>query len=329
LLQLRNWGKLKGAHGWQPMHASIANPQGKLLGAALLLMRTLPLRVGKIAYIPCGPVVDWDRPDLVDGVINTTLKQAHRHGAMAVVMEPDLFDTPSDRHLLKQLGFVQLDFHVQPRRTICVNLDVDEEVDLLAAMKQKTRYNIGLAKRKGIVVRPSANTPADIATFYNMMQVTADRDTFGIHAQRYYEDFMALFAPETARLLIAEHEGQALAGLIVTAVGARATYLYGASTNEKRELMPTYLLQWEAMRWARAQGCVSYDLWGVPDEDEDFLEANFEARHEGLWGVYRFKRGFGGQVVRRIGAWTKVLSPVRWRLYELARKVRKTTGLGN
>lgn len=328
LLQLRNWGKLKSAHGWQAAHASIATPQSRLMGTSLLLFKQLPMGLGRIAYVPCGPVVDWDRPDLVDGIINATMKQARRHGAMAVVIEPDLFDTPSDQHLLERQKFAPLDFAIQPRRTVLVNLDVDEEVDILAAMKQKTRYNIGLAKRKGVVVR--AGTPDDAAAFYQMMQVTAERDTFGIHGFDYYQDFVRLFArddTDAARLLIAEHEGQPLAGLIVTAVGKLGTYLYGASTNLKRELMPTYLLQWEAMLWARRRGCLSYDLWGIPDEDEATLEAQFENRNDGLWGVYRFKRGFGGQVVRHIGAWVQVLSPWRWKLYQLARKFRKTTGL--
>jgi peptidoglycan pentaglycine glycine transferase (the first glycine) len=91
--------------------------------------------------------------------------------------------------------------------------------------------------------------------------------------------------------------------------------------------MAPYLLQWEAMRWARARGCATYDLWGVPDEDEAALEAGFEARHDGLWGVYRHKRGYGGQLVRHVGAWARVLSPLRWRAYEAARRLRKTHGL--
>jgi lipid II:glycine glycyltransferase (peptidoglycan interpeptide bridge formation enzyme) len=164
------------------------------------------------------------------------------------------------------------------------------------------------------------------------MKATAERDTFSIQTPAYYRDFMMLFgradnALASARLLIAEYQGKPLAGLIVAALGERATYLYGASSNEHRELMPTYLLQWEAMTWARQRGCKTYDLWGAPDEDEAALEANFETRSDGLWGVYRFKRGFGGQIVRHIGAWAAVLSPLRWWLFNQARRVRRTTGL--
>ena len=98
----------------------------------------------------------------------------------------------------------------------------------------------------------------------------------------------------------------------------RYCYMYGASSDEHRNLMPTYLLQWEAMLWAREQGCRSYDLWGVPDEDEETLEAEFTQRSDGLWGVYRFKRGFGGRLVRTAGAWDLVYAPLRYRLYTAA-----------
>ena len=331
LLQTRPWGELKALHGWRALHSTVVSTTHKILGVSLILTRTLPRGLGKLAYVPRGPVVDWDNEEFATATVNTTSKLARRHGAIALIIEPDLFDTPSDQHLLSRCGLQPLPFTVQPRRTVLVNLDVDEEVDILAGMKQKTRYNIGLARRKGVVIR--TGNIDDAAVFYNMMQTTADRDTFSIHPYEYYRDFLSLFAPDNdeqsmARLFIAEYQGQPLAAVIATAVGKRAIYLYGASTNEKRELMPTYLLQWEAMLWARSKGCVSYDLWGVPDEDESTLEAQFEQRNDGLWGVYRFKRGFGGQVVRHIGAWVKVFSPLRWWLYQQASRLRKTHGLG-
>ena len=99
-------------------------------------------------------------------------------------------------------------------------------------------------------------------------------------------------------------------------LGERAYYFYGGSSNEERNRMPTYLLQWEAMRWAKARGATHYDLWGVPDEDEETLEANFETRDDGLWGVYRFKRGFGGKLIREPDAWDRVYSPMMYKLYQ-------------
>jgi lipid II:glycine glycyltransferase (peptidoglycan interpeptide bridge formation enzyme) len=170
-------------------------------------------------------------------------------------------------------------------------------------MKQKTRYNIRLAEKKGVIVRPWD----DLESFHKMMLLTGGRDGFGVHAREYYQRAYELLHPkQMGELLLAEYEGKFLAALFVASYGKRAYYLYGASTDEERNRMPTYLLQWEAMKWAKARGCEEYDLWGVPDEEEPTLEANFETRHDGLWGVYRFKRGFGGELKRAAQAMDKV-----------------------
>jgi peptidoglycan pentaglycine glycine transferase (the first glycine) len=105
--------------------------------------------------------------------------------------------------------------------------------------------------------------------------------------------------------------------LMAFARGDRAWYFYGASTEEERNRMPAYLLQWEAMRWAGSRGCRWYDLWGVPDAEEEELEANFTQRADGLWGVYRFKRGFGGELKRSAGAWDRVYQPLLYRLIQI------------
>jgi lipid II:glycine glycyltransferase (peptidoglycan interpeptide bridge formation enzyme) len=211
---------------------------------------------------------------------------------------------------------------IQPPRTLLIDLAGDEE-QVLARMKQKTRYNIRLALKKGIVVRSSE----DLDAFYSLMQVTGGRDSFGVHSLPYYRLAYELFHRRgNCELLMAEFKGEPLAGLMVFANGRRAWYFYGASANEHRERMPTYLLQWEAMRWARSLGCTLYDLWGVPDEDEETLEANFAKRSDGLWGVYRFKRGFGGQLRRAAGPWDRVYNPLLYTLYRWWTGVRSAPG---
>jgi len=201
--------------------------------------------------------------------------------------------------------------NIQPPRTLVVSLlGTDDEI--LARMKQKTRYNIRLAKKKEVTVRPWDDLPA----FYQMMLVTGGRDRFGVHSLAYYQRAYELFHPAgMAELLVAEYGGKPLAALMVFARGRRAWYLYGASNNEERNRMPTYLLQWEAMHWAKARGCEQYDLWGVPDADEDVLEADFTGRNDGLWGVYRFKRGFGGELKRAVQALDRVYNPLLYWLY--------------
>jgi len=202
-----------------------------------------------------------------------------------------------------------------------VDLRGSEEA-VLGRMKQKCRYNVRLAEKKGVTVRAWN----DLDGFHRMMLVTGERDTFGVHAAAYYRQAYELFhADGTAELLVAEFEGRPLAALMVFARGKRAWYLYGASTDLERNRMPTYLLQWEAMRWARARGAEDYDLYGVPDADEATLEAQFESRHDGLWGVYRFKRGFGGELRRAVPALDRVYTPLLYRLY-LARMAGREAG---
>ncbi len=214
-------------------------------------------------------------------------------------------------HLDGGLRARQSEHNIQPARTVIVDLHGSDE-DILGRMKQKCRYNIRLAEKKGVVVRQWN----DLEHFHGMMQETGGRDGFAVHSSAYYRRAYDLFhASGGCELLVAEHESTPLAALMVFRQGIRAWYLYGASTDTDRNRMPTYLLQWEAMRWAKAHGCLEYDLWGVPDADEQVLEANFEHRQDGLWGVYRFKRGFGGAVKRAAQAVDVVFNPVLYKLY--------------
>ena len=187
-------------------------------------------------------------------------------------------------------------------------------------MHQKTRYNIRLAAKKEVAVE----TWSDLEAFGRMMQDTAARDGFGAHAPAYYARAFELFHPEGAcELLVARHAGMTLAALMVFARGQRAWYLYGASLDVDRQRMPAYLLQWEAMRWAKSRNCTTYDLWGVPDAELEALEHDFATRSDGLWGVYRFKRGFGGELVRSIGAWDRVYHPRRYALFQQLARWRR------
>jgi lipid II:glycine glycyltransferase (peptidoglycan interpeptide bridge formation enzyme) len=226
-------------------------------------------------------------------------------------LEPDETDPLFNATLMSSQGFRPSGHTIQPSRTLIVDLSPDED-DILAGMHQKTRYNIRLAGRKDVTVRPWD----DLVAFGRMMNRTGERNEFGVHLPAYYKQAYALFHPEgQCEVLVAEYDGQPLAAVMVFARGRRAWYFYGASLDIERKRMPTYLLQWEAMRWAKAKGCLEYDLWGVPDEDEESLEAQFTDRSDGLWGVYRFKRGFGGRLHRTPGAWDRVYKPLPYLMY--------------
>jgi len=296
LLQTSAWGRLKSDYGWEAVH--IAN---EVCGAQMLF-RKLPLGFS-IAYIPRGPVgEDWSslQPEM-DEVCRS-------RRAIFLKIDPDGWDdVPLTNRELFRPGKP-----IQPRRTILVSLSGTEE-DWLARMKQKCRYNIRLAQKSGVVVRPSE----DVAVFASLMTATAERDGFGVHEKAYYDMVVQQFISSgNGVMLFAEFEGVPLAAVIVLKYGNRAYYMYGASSDLERQRMPAYLVQWEAMRWAASQGCISYDLWGVPDEDLDMLEAQFTTRQDGLWGVYRFKRGFGGEVKRSPETIDRVYIPALYSAYK-------------
>lgn len=308
LLQTGEWGELKAAFGWEAVRLI----SEELHGGTQVLFRKLPLGY-KIGYLPKGPVGSPESPEFWDEVHRVCVKRK----AIFLKVELDIWDSPSALeqapHSLSQwLRPVRISPHnIQPPRTIIVDL-IDSEEQILARMKQKTRYNIRLAEKKGVIVRAWD----DLRSFHKMMLLTGGRDGFGVHALEYYQHaYELLHSKQMAELLVAEYAGKALAALFVARHGDRAYYLYGASTEEERNRMPTYLLQWEAMKWARAQGCREYDLWGVPDEDEATLESQFEKRSDGLWGVYRFKRGFGGELKRAAQAMDQVFNPFLYWAY--------------
>jgi len=308
LLQTWAWGELKRPYGWTPLRLAVEQEGAWLAGAQVLFRRVGPLSMG---YIPKGPVLLQDTPEVTAVLWRGIRAAARRMGAVALKVEPEWRDSDQSRHdWLRAHGLAPSADCIQPRRTIIIDLCSSEE-ELLARMKQKWRYNIRLSERKGVTVRTGG--AADIAAFHALMQVTGARDRFGIHTEEYYRRAWTLFAgEERVRLLLASYDGQLLAGLMAFAFNGQAWYMYGASSDERRDLMPNHQLQWRAMQWARERGCTQYDLWGITDLDPDSASAE-------LTGVQRFKEGFGGEVVRYVGAYDQVYCAP---LYGLMRRLR-------
>jgi peptidoglycan pentaglycine glycine transferase (the first glycine) len=301
LLQTGEWGELKSAFGWKPVR--IVNGE---VGVQILF-RKLPLGF-TIGYIP-KLAIGSHQPALSRELWREIDSACKQNRAIFIKLEPDLWNEQGSETWNAKLETSP--HNIQPPRTIIIDIHGSEE-EILARMKQKTRYNIRLAEKKGVTVRGWD----DLVSFHKMMQLTSGRDGFGIHSREYYQRAYELLHPkQMGEILVAEYEGKPLAALFVARHGNRAYYLYGASTDEERNRMPAYLLQWEALKWAKACGCQEYDLWGVPDEDENTLEANFETRQDGLWGVYRFKRGFGGELKRAVQAMDRVYNPLLYWAY--------------
>lgn len=300
LLQLSAWGELKAAFGWRPVRVGLAE-SGELVAGVQVLLRRLPLRLGWLAYAPYGPLVDWANAAQVRALVDAIDQTARQHGAALLKIEPGYDLAGVD---VAAYGFRPSPQTVQPPRTYLIDLGGSED-DLQTRMNQGTRRNIRKSIKYEVAIRQGVR--ADVANFNALLHQTGDRQAFGVHAPEYYERAYDLFVPSgRAALFLGSYGGQDLAGVMVFALGRWAWYLYGASSDHERQRMASYGVQWAGIQWARAQGAQVYDMVGVPDADPDTLEAHFEERSDGLWGVYRFKRGWGGQVIRSAGTWDRV-----------------------
>jgi peptidoglycan pentaglycine glycine transferase (the first glycine) len=343
LLQTWEWSQVKAKYGWEPMpfvwskksyKSDMSDTIDKLnlsdvVAAAMVLKHRIPIggfaaRLN-ILYIPKGPLMDWSVESLRDRVLGDLQSFAKKQGAIFLKIDPDVVlgtgipersptspDVVIDNggqvvmSALKRRGWMFSSNQIQFRNTVMIDLSPSEE-EMLARMKQKTRYNVRLASRKGVTVR--VGNKDDLPILYKMYAETSLRDGFIIRDEGYYrtvwDTFMESKSP-TCEPLIAEVSGEPVAAIFVFYFARCAYYIYGMSRGAHREKMPNYLLQWEAMRRAQAAGCSLYDLWGAPDE---FNESN------SMWGVFRFKEGLSGQVVRTLGAWDFAPRPFWYKMY--------------
>jgi peptidoglycan pentaglycine glycine transferase (the first glycine) len=320
VLQSWAWGEFKAEHGWRATRL-LFREEGRAVAAVSVLRRKLPRLPLSVSYVAKGPILDWTDGALASRVLAELERLARQRGSVFVKIDPDVYYpgdaqasagsilsrpacAPTIEGALKARGWRFSDEQIQFRNTVLLDLRRSEE-DLLAAMKQKTRYNIRLAARRGVTVRQGDEV--DLELFYQLYAETARRDVFPIRPAGYYLGVWQRFlADGRAGLLLAGVEGEDVAGLLLFVFGSAAWYMYGASSDRHRERMPNQLLQWEAMRWARAAGCDLYDLWGAPDTLDE---------SDPMWGVLRFKLGLGGRLVQGLGAWDFVANQAAYRLY--------------
>ncbi len=326
LLQTYPWGAVKAQFGWQP-HYRLWQRDGQVQAAALVLERSIALpgmaAMLRMLYVPKGPLLrDWSDTAMRKKVVTDLIAFGKQRRAFLLKLEPDVLlgrgvpgRPEAEEGLVGEQFTTELraggwhfsDDQIQFRNTVLIDLTPNED-DLLAVMKQKTRYNIRLAGRRGVTVRQGS--PLDFEMLYQMYAETAVRDGFTIRGREYYlAVWQAFYEDQMLVPLIAEVEGQAVAGLMLFMFGGTAWYIYGMSSGAHRKLMPTYLLQWEAIRRAKERGCQTYDLWGAPNVFDE---------SDSLWGVYRFKAGLGGTVARHVGAWDLPLRPWLYKLYTKA-----------
>jgi lipid II:glycine glycyltransferase (peptidoglycan interpeptide bridge formation enzyme) len=317
VLQTWEWGEFKReTTGWQPIRLAFKRDGAVVAMASIGIRSVGPL---KVMYVPKGPALAYDDAALVAAVFDHLQSLARKHRAIWLKIDPDVIaatgvpgeaDETSDPtgqaflRELRQRGWVFSADQVQFRNTITIDLTQSED-QLLAAMSQSTRRKVRIAQREGVIVRPG--TLDDLPMLYDLYRVTGERDGFLIRPAEYYQrEWRYLMEAGLTQPLIAEYQGEAIAQVILFHFGRKCWYFYGASSNEYRDKMPNYLLQWEAVRWAKAQGYAIYDLWGTPDTFDE---------SDSMWGVYQFKRGLHGTVVRHVGAWDYAPNPLLYRIY--------------
>lgn len=311
VLQSWQWGNVKEP-AWQPLRLVIER-DGEICAAALILQRTLPAGLGNIFYSPRGPVLDIYDAELWRETVSAVKKLAAERGAIYWKVDPDIdidfAEAAEWQRLLGESGFVKAGqgegFEgVQPR--FVFRLDIHPEIDeLLAACHQKTRYNIRLARKKGVTIEVKGKEA--LPEFYRILTTTASRDNFLIRPYAYFERFYdSLYPVGLCELFMAYYEGEPIAGTLAFKMGEKAWYIYGASANSHRNLMPNYLIQWTMIEWARERGCTMYDFRGVPGH---------VAEDHPLYGLVKFKKGFGGKYTEFIGEYDLPIKPAKYRLY--------------
>jgi len=298
LLQSWEWGALQERFGWRVRRLAVDLNDHPRAAASIQEGRAA-LPGAFFWYIPRGPAVaDADREGWAEW-LRRTRELALRERLLAVRLEPESCQVGD---ILRGAGY-QGEGHVQPPASQIVDLGPAEE-DLRATFKPKTRYNLGLAERRGVEVEPSR----DLELFSRLVAETAQRQRIHLPGRSYFQALVEVLEANS-RLYVARAGGTPLAAILVAWFGPTAYYLYGGDSRQRRELMPNYLLHWTAMRDAQRQGCRYYDLWGMIGA-----------------GLQQFKAGFGGQTVHYLGVRTLALRPAAWRAHRALAAARGLLG---
>ncbi|GCE26272.1 methicillin resistance protein [Dictyobacter alpinus] len=317
ITQTYEWGILARRAESIPLYCGVLDDQDNLCAAMLILVMRLPKINNSYFYVPRGPIITDPDSAALSFLLHFVDSLARKYNAFMLKIDP-----VADQHDAVWLqafahhGFMATDSFIHGRGEWVLDIYPDEKQQL-AHMKEKWRYNVRLAQRKGVKIR-QGHTPEDIQIFHTILQETSERDQFFIHAVDHFEYLMKLFEEgEKAELFLAEYEGQAIAGIIVMRSGQWCWYRYGASSSQGRNVMPNHLLQWTSLQWGREHGCTHYNFMGIPA-----VLTEAEGPKDPNWGVYNFKRGFGGQARCAMRSQEKPYNPTVYRLYTLVRELK-------
>lgn len=317
MLQTFAWSRQKPFWTWRGL--LVRDDKGAIQGAMSMLIRKIPLTPYTLMYAARGPVCDINDKETITLLLEGCKKLAKEFRSYVLKLDPDVtFKETRFMDIMKELGFVLApkapNFeNIQPQYVMRMNIEGKTEEEVMASFKPKTRYNIRVAMKKGVEVKICGKEAVD--DFYRIMVETGERDAFMIRPAQYFSDMLDNMG-DTCRLYMAYAEGKPIAGTIAVHIGDKVWYLYGASSNTSRNLMPNYLLQWEMIRWAIETGCRIYDFRGISG---DLSEDNH------LYGLYRFKSGFNAEFTEFVGEYRYIFRPAAYRLIEHAMPMAKRT----
>lgn len=315
--QSLEWGKVKT--NWIKEVVLAEDENHKIIGSICVWIRKMPI-FGNMMYSSRGPVCDIHDKKVLEQLTDGIKELGKKYNAFVLRIEPDIKkDDQEFRKIVEEIGYKikddAKDFkdEIQPRFVFRLDIKGKTEDEVLVGCHQKTRYNIRLAKRKGVVVKEG--TREDLKDFHKIMIETGSRDGFIIRSLDYFEKMYDELAPKHMKLLMAYYEDKPISGIIPIMYGNKTWYLYGASSNQHRNLMPNYLLQWEMIRQAIQNKCDIYDFRGVSGVvDETHPQ----------YGLYRFKKGFGAEFTEFIGEVYWPFKPLTYKLYKIAEKTFRT-----
>ena len=312
-MQSLRWAGVKT--GWDSALVLSRDADGKLRGGMQVLIKPVPVFRYALLYAPRGPVCDpYDRETILDLMEGVHKLAKQKHGYM-FRMDPYVLAS-DDRFIAmaRELGFRFTpgmgDFTtIQTRNNYMLNIEGKTPEEVLAGFHQKWRYNIRVAQKHGVECRVCDKSHLD--EFYGLMQKTGERDVFRIRPKEYFERMLDCLG-DYCRLYLCYYEGRAISGAIATRCAGKTCYVYGASDNECRNVMPNHLMQWMMMQWAFEGNCFVYDFQGIPGYTDE---------NDHNYGIYKFKKGFNGEVVEFAGEFDWVYSDRKKKFVEWAEKV--------
>ena len=314
-MQSPMWSKVKDDN-WKNEIIVSEDEDGNIKGTLSILVRKVPFFNSTLMYAPRGPVCDIDDEATLRELIEGAKQKAKEYKSYVLKIDPDV---ENENHefvkMAKRMGFklknASKNFEgIQPRFVFRLDVKDKTEEELMEIFHTKTRYNIRLAARKGVTV--TIGNREDLKTFHDIMVITGTRDEFVVRSLEYFEKMYDCMAPDNLRLYLAHYDGKIVAGTLAILYGNKVWYLYGASSNEYRNVMPNYLLQLEMIKWALENKCDVYDFRGISG---DIDESN------PLYGLYRFKKGFNGKFTEFVGEMDYVFSPMMYLMVEYGEKI--------